>query len=257
MGNKWCRQGGVVTSGQGREGKREQSEWVVGMMQGSVRKRRACRGWRVAPASARAWCKPLPQAACRRCRADVAAIAVGARGGGGGQGQIYVTMAPGRCLPGARARGITQLAACYATVGPIVPGGTSAGRAHHAPARPPVAVTPADACLAPTQEESPNLRLVPCGPQLLAHCPAARQLGVRITLQPARPGYPHPAHSTGAQSAPQLQCLGGRRAHEGSGPLGTSGWTLPSEGRNAGNPATRARPTAGKPRSAGMGAGHG
>jgi hypothetical protein len=130
-------------------------------MQGSVRNRRACRGWRVAPASARACCKPLPQAACRRCRADVAAIAVGGpRGGGGGRGQIYVTMAPGRCLPGARARGITQLAACYATVGPtpgaIVPGGTSAGRAHHAPARPPVAVTPADACLAPTQEESPN-----------------------------------------------------------------------------------------------------
>ena len=51
-----------------------------------------------------------------------------------------------------------------------------------------------------------------------------------------------------AQSAPQLQCLGGRRAHEGSGPLGKSGWTLPSKGRNAGNPATRARPTAGKPR---------
>ena len=156
------------------------------MMQGSVRNRRACRGWRVAPASARACCKPLPQAACRRCRADVAAIAVGGpRGGGGGQGQIYVTMAPGRCLPGARARGITQLAACYATVGPtpgpIVPGGTSAGRAHHAPARPPVAVTPADACLAPTQEESPNLRLVPCGPQL-AHCPAARQLGVHCTF---------------------------------------------------------------------------
>ena len=74
-------------------------------------------------------CQSLPQAACRRCRADVAAIAVGGpRGGGGGQGQIYVTMAPGRCLPGARARGITQLAACYATVGPtpgpIVPGGS-------------------------------------------------------------------------------------------------------------------------------------
>ena len=47
-----------MTSGQGREGKREQSEWVVGMMQGSVRNRRACRGWRVAPASARACRKP-------------------------------------------------------------------------------------------------------------------------------------------------------------------------------------------------------
>ena len=70
-----------MTSGQGREGKREQSEWVVGMMQGSVRNRRACRGWRVAPASARACCKPLLQAACRRCRVDVAAIAVGGPGG--------------------------------------------------------------------------------------------------------------------------------------------------------------------------------
>ena len=212
--------------------------------------------------------QPVPEPAASRCRKPRAVGAVltlplspwGAQGEVGAKAR-YVTMAPGRCLPGARARGITQLAACYATVGPtpgpIVPGGTSAGCAHHAPARPPVAVTPADACLAPTQEESPNLRLVPCGPQLLAHCPAARQLGVRITLQPARPGYPHPAHITGAQSAPQLQCLGGRRAHEGSGPLGTSGWTLPSEGRNAGTPATRARPTAGKPRSAGMGAGHG
>ena len=155
---------------------------VVGMMQVSVRNRRACRGWCVVPANA--CCKPLPQAACHRCRADVAAIAVG--GPGGGEAQIYVTMAPGRCLPGARARGITQLAACYATVGPtpgpIVPGGTSAGRAHHAP---PVAVTPADACLAPTQEESPNLRFCTLWAPGLGPMPGGSSAG-RAHHAPAR-----------------------------------------------------------------------
>ena len=90
--------------------------------------------------------QPVPGPAASRCRKPCAVGAVltlplspwGAQGGGGGQGQIYVTMAPGRCLPGARTRGITQLAACYATVGPT-PG------------------------------------------------PAARQLGVPITRQPAHP----------------------------------------------------------------------
>ena len=37
MGNKWVQAGGVVTSGQGREGSGVQSEWVVGMLQVSVR----------------------------------------------------------------------------------------------------------------------------------------------------------------------------------------------------------------------------
>ena len=204
---------------------------------------------------ANACCKPLPQAACHRCRADVAAIAVG--GPGGGEAQIYVTMAPGRCLPGARARGITQLAACYATVGPtpgpIVPGGSWACPSR---ASPPTRGRDAGRCL-PGAHAGGIIQpavLYPVGPR---SWPNARR---HVSWACASRSSP-PALATHiqliAQSAPQLQCLGGRRAHEGSGPQGTSGGTLPSEGRNAGSPATRARPTAGKPRSAGMGAGHG
>ena len=188
-----------MTSGQGREGKREQSEWVVGMMQWSVRNRRACRGWCVAPATASACCKPLPQAACRRCRADVAAIAVGGPGGGGGQGQIRDHGAwP---MPAWRPRERNHptrglLCNCWPDSWP------DSARRHVSwacPSRasPPTRGRDAGRCLPGahaggiTQPAVGTLWAPALGP-----LPGARQLGVRITLQPARPGYPHPAHST-------------------------------------------------------------